>query len=101
MALTKLSYLDSTEVRSIAEPILSEKLLNYGFSNLTLEELKDFDGEYIFRINATVDQKVPVIQVIEIADIINRALRSVGELRFVNLSTQLKNPNFEEDHKEE
>jgi hypothetical protein len=101
MALAKLTYLDTNEVSSIAEPILAVKLKSYGFSKLNVEELRDFDGEYIFRLHANVERQVPAIEVIEASDAINRMLRSQGELRFVNLSTEFRQSDAEEDGDED
>jgi regulator of RNase E activity RraB len=101
MALAKLKYLDAVEVAEIATPILAREFETYGFREVQVEEIEDFDGEYIFRLNALVAQKVPAKQVIKAATAINVALRAQGELRFVNLSTQFRQPDETEDDEEE
>jgi regulator of RNase E activity RraB len=101
MALAKLKYLDSVEVATIATPILARVLIQFGFRDVQVEEVEDFDGEYIFRLKALVGQQVPAKLVIEAADAINSALRVRGELRFVNLSTQFRQPDESDDDEEE
>lgn len=100
MALAKLKYLDAGEVADIAAPILAYKLGPYDFRDVQAEEVEDFDGEYIFRLTAHVGRKVPAKQVIEATTAINTALRDIGELRFVNLSTQFRQPDENDDEEE-
>lgn len=101
MALAKLKYLNADEVADIALPILDRLFLQYGFYELKVEEQEDFDGDYIFRAEAMVKKMVPPKAVIEAADAIVGALRAQGELRFVNLSTQFRQPEETDDDEEE
>ena len=101
MALAKLKYLTADEVADIATPILARQLGEYAFREVQAEEIEDFDGDYIFRLNALVGQQVPAKRVIEAMTAIITALRDQGELRFVNLSTQFRQPDEAEDDEEE
>jgi hypothetical protein len=101
MALARLKYLDAAEVAEIAKPILARELGDYAFREVQAEEIEDFDGDYIFRLNALVGRQVPAKRVIEAMSAINSALRAQGELRFVNLSTQFRQPDEAEDDEEE
>lgn len=101
MALAKLKYLTADEVADIATPILARELGDYAFREVQADEIEDFDGEYIFRLNALVARQVPAKRVIAAMTAINVALRAQGELRFVNLSTQFRQPDEAEDDEEE
>lgn len=101
MALAKLKYLDADEVAQIATPILVREFNQYAFRDVEAEEIEDFDGDNIFRLNALVGQKVPAERVIKAMTAINAALRAMGELRFVNLSTQFRQNDELEDDVEE
>ena len=100
MALAKLKYLDAAEVAEIATPILMREFGQFAFREVQAEEIEDFDGEHLFRLNALVGQKVPAKRVIEAMTAINTALRAQGELRFVNLSTQFRLPDESNDDDE-
>ena len=101
MALAKLKYLDAAEVAEIATPILAREFAQFDFLEVESEEIEDFDGEYIFRLKALVEQKVPTERVIKAMTAINTALRAQGELRFVNLSTQFGQSDEDEEDEEE
>ena len=101
MALAKLKYLDAAEVAELAAPILAREFDDFTFREVQAEEVEDFDGEHIFRLNALVGQKVPAERVIKAMTAINTALRAKGELRFVNLSTQFRQTDESEDDDEE
>ena len=89
MALPRYKFLDVAEVAIIANAILGEEFRTYGFRHLDVDEVEDFDGEFIFKMTAKVDAKVPASVLINAIAKINGALRAQGDVRFVNLSTQI------------
>ncbi len=102
MALAKLNYLSEDEVMAVADPILRRKWNQFGYAHSRIEEVEDFDGAFIFRVSANVNERVPTKNLIDANDAIHVALRKMGENRFVILSTVLpQGENVEADEGEE
>jgi hypothetical protein len=101
MALAKLKFLESEEVAEIARVTLAKELGGFGFRDVEIEEVEDFEGDQIFRVNALVEKQVSPKKLISALDAINRTLRSRGEFRFVNLSTQFRPADKPRDDQED
>lgn len=102
MALAKLRYLTEDEVLDVADPILRAQWSQFGYTNSEVFEVEDFDGAFIFRMNAHVTQKVPAKYLIDANHDIHIELRKLGENRFVILSTVLpQGDTLEVDEDEE
>ena len=91
MGLAKVKFLSETEVLQIADPILAKALYDFGYCGLSVEEVEDFDGAHIFRLTANVAEKVPARVIIDASQQIHFDLRTLGEDRFVILSTKQQN----------
>jgi hypothetical protein len=101
MGMAKLKFLSEIEVQAMAEPILQKGLAPYGYRSSEIEEVEDFDGDFIFRLEAQVDNRVPADLLIELMGKIHSQLRIKGENRFVILSTQAKDTEVVVDEEEE
>ena len=88
MANLHAEYMTDAEVRNIALPILEKRFGRFGFQDVSVKEEEDFDGAYVFRMTARVQEKVPARELIDTLDDIHTALRKKGEFRFVYLSTE-------------
>lgn len=101
MGMAKLKFLSEVEVHNMAEPILQQGLAHYGYRSSQIEEVEDFDGDFIFRLEAQVDRKVPADVLIALTGKIHSQLRIKGENRFVILSTKAQDSEVIVDEEEE
>lgn len=86
MEMARKRYLSAADVKRVCDPILEQRLQEYGYTSSTVDEVEDFDGTYIFRVTANVVGQVPSRLVIDLTQQILNSLRDLGENRFVNLS---------------
>jgi hypothetical protein len=101
MGMAKLKFLSEIEVQEVAEQFLKVGLAPYGYGSSQIEEVADFDGDFIFRLEAQVEKRVPADLLIELMGKIHSQLRMKGENRFVILSTKAKDTEVIVDEEEE
>jgi hypothetical protein len=99
MAHTHVVQMTEAEVERIAVPILRRYLTRFGFQDVAVKEEEDFDGSYVFRMTAHVQEKVPARTLMDALGAIHGTLRKNGEERFVYLSTE--RPGHEEPDEDE
>ncbi|MCE7030255.1 hypothetical protein [Jiella avicenniae] len=87
MSSLKHVILSDDEVEALLTSVLADVLAEFDFKGATFQEELDFDGEPIFRVVATVEQRVPAARLMDAISATNRALRQRGDDRFVILST--------------
>ena len=100
MAHINVVQMTEAEVEKVALPILRRNLARFGFQDVTVKEEEDFDGSYVFRMTAHVQEKVPARTLMDALGSIHATLRKQGEERFVYLSTERPGHN-EPDEDEE
>ena len=101
MGLAKVKYLAEDEVQSIADPILRNRFEKFGFSDTQINESEEYDGSVVFRLAASVRERVPAKALIQANHEIHVALRKLGEDRSVFLSTKLPDDGNDEADEEE
>jgi hypothetical protein len=89
MANSHTVLMTAEEVRDRVLPILRRRLGKFGFvGDVKVAEEEDFDGAFVFRMTARVQDNVPARVVFDALGDIHLTLRKEGEDRFVYLSTQ-------------
>jgi hypothetical protein len=101
MGMAKLKFLSENEVHQMVEPILKNGLAPFGYQHVNVEEAEDFDGKYVFRLDAKVDTRVPADVLIGLMGKIHSQLRAVGESRFAILSTVTGGTSVSDDEEED
>ena len=84
--MSTITVLSEADVQRIAEPILAQRFLRYGFHGLTVRIERDFDGEPIFKMVADVTERVPARDIIDAMDAVRQRQLEDGEERLVFLS---------------
>lgn len=85
------------EIEDVAEPIVAERFRDFGYRTLEIHEDRDYDGDPILRMTASVTTRVPATLVIDAMDAVGSALLANGEERLVFLGTRTPEADVVED----
>ncbi|TFF25432.1 hypothetical protein E3C22_08750 [Jiella endophytica] len=90
--MSMIIELSDDEARRMADPILRERLKEFGYRGVTVSSEEDFDGDVVLRMTVDVDRQVSGRAMLDVGGEVWGALLDRGDRRFALLTYRRPEP---------
>ncbi|MBP0616281.1 hypothetical protein [Jiella mangrovi] len=87
-----ITVLSDDEARRLVDPLLRERLKEFGYRGVVVSSEEDFDGDMVLRLTVDVDRQVSGRAMLDVGGEIWGALLDRGDARFALLTYRRPDP---------